>query len=484
MLKLNNKPQIMFSSEVGSKLYDRILATVKKENMLPMIEGGVLIGFSGGADSVFLLCFLHELKRRTLGSFPILAVHVNHGIRGEEASRDEMFSKNFASELGVEFISRYIDVPKISKDLGIGIEEAARNARYSVFNELIKSRIDLSTISVAHNASDNAETVLLNIMRGCGISGICGIKPTRDNIIRPIISVSKREIVNLLENYDIPYVTDSTNLSSDYARNYVRNEIMPHFNRMSSNPEAAFTRMIDNLRLDLDYLNGVAEQFIEDNFTGSIGRNKLKDLHPAVLAKVLSSIIHSATGEYPEEKHIKAITNLLNSDNFKYSLPGAMDIVCERGICFFQSKDKKNNLSEQIFCLNYGENKISGTNLTVFIGEIDKSSLFVYKFSIQAFVSSAIIDDGLTLRFKTDGDSYRYGNMTHKLKKVFNDRNIPTSERERIPLILDSNGIVVVPGMSERDGAKSKSEKNIPITFAYADPRDGETEVFTALLRK
>ena len=151
----------------------------------------------------------------------------------------------------------------------------------------------------------------------------------------------------------------------------------------------------------------------------------------------------------------------------------------------FLPKKIENTLLGQIFSLTIGENKISGTNLTVYIGEFDKSSSNVYNFSIQANISSAIIDEGLTLRFKTDGDSYKYSGMTHKLKKVFNDRNIPPIERDYIPIICDKNGIVLVPGMSERDGAKSDiSTDNIPITFAYNLPANGETELFTALLRR
>lgn len=485
MCRLSKSIEEMFASQHGGELYNRVEATIIKENMTPHINNGMLIGLSGGADSVFLLSFLAEYKRRNELSFPILAVHVNHCIRGDEASRDEEFSRSFASSLGIEFESHSIDVPTLSDELGIGLEEAARNARYSVFREILRGRNDISTIAVAHNASDNAETVLMNILRGAGLNGVCGIKPIRENIIRPIISVSKSEILNTLGEFNIPYVTDSTNLSSDYSRNYVRNEIMPLFERISSAPVSAFNRMSANLRSDLEYMTSVAKDFINKECSDRIEAHKLRDLHPAILSKVLSLLIHDNTAEFPEEKHILALQKLLLSDNFSYSLTGDRNFVCERGICAFKDKISKNALNGQIFSLNKGENKISGTNLTVFIGEIDKTSLNVYNFSIQAQISSDIIDNGLTLRFKSDGDSYKYGGMTHKLKKVFNDRNIPASEREYIPVISDPSGILLVPGMSERDGAKdSNKDKNITITFAYATPKVGETKVFTALLRK
>ena len=474
----------MFSSEAGEEIYLRILNTVKSENMTAMIDHGVLVGFSGGADSVLLLCFLHEYKRRSNKNFPILAVHVNHGIRGEEATRDEMFSLGFAAELGIEFHSVHADVPMLSKKMGLGIEETARNVRYSQFANLIQSRSDVSTIAVAHNATDNAESVIMNILRGSGLSGASGIKPVRENIIRPLIKIAKRDIVSLLENNEISYVTDSTNASVDYTRNYVRNEIFPLFERLTENPEASFSKLTDNLRGDLDYLNKCANEFICKNGHRSIKASLLRSLHPSIFARVITTLSYEFCDEFPEEKHINAIYSLLGSDNFRYSLPGKCDFVCQRGICTFLNKTNENKLHGQIFSLTRGENKIYGTNLTVYIGEVEESSLNVYNFSIQAQLSSDIIDDGLFLRFKTDGDSYKYHGMTHKLKKVFNDRNIPANERELIPVVCDSNGILVVPGMSVRDGAKSDIPiNNTPITFAYGDTDDKEVAVFTALLR-
>ena len=485
MYKHSNAIASMFASDIGKEIYESILHTVEAEKMANMIDRGVLVGFSGGADSVLLLCFLHEYKQRTSKSFPLIAAHVNHGIRGEEAKRDELFSMGFCHDLGIEAKSVFIDVPTLSTASGMGIEEAARSARYSFFNDLISGRDDVSTIAVAHNATDNAETVLMNILRGSGLSGAAGIKPVRENIIRPLIKVAKRDIVSLLESNGIPFVTDSTNDSTDYSRNYVRTKIIPLFARLSNDPEASFTKLTENLRQDLDYINKQAYLFIEKHGADKINSQELGELHPAVFARVISILAFEFCGEYPEEKHINALKNLLSSPNFRFSLPGKCDFVCQRGICTFISKEDKNNFDGQIFSLTKGENKIYGTNLTVYIGQMDISSSNVYNFSIQAHVSSDIINDGLFLRFKADGDAYKYHGITHKLKKVFNDRNIPSYERDLIPVICDSQGIVVVPGMSERDGARSEiSTDNTPITFAFRTPGCDEIEVFTALLRK
>ena len=486
MFRPNKNIEKLFESKRGNELYSKIKDTIEREQMASMINAGVLVGFSGGADSVFLLSFLSEYKQRENLSFPIVAVHVNHCIRGEEADRDEEFSRSFASSLGIEFISRRIDVPHLKKECGIGLEEAARNARYSAFNDIIEGRNDISTIAVAHNLSDNTETVLMNILRGTGLVGLCGIKPVRENIVRPIISVSKSEIIDILDEFGIQYVTDSTNLSSDYTRNYVRNEIIPRLHRLSNSPETSFGRMISNLRDDLNYLESEAQSVCDKILKNEkICVESLRQLHPAMFYRVITALVHRYSNEYPEEKHIHALHSLIKSDNFAYSLPGDKNFVCERGICSFMDKKAENKLSEQIFSLHPGENNISGTNLTVYIGEIDKSSLNVYNFSIQVELSSAIIGDSVNLRFRSDGDSYRYSGITHKLKKVFNDRNIPSSHRDYIPILCDADGIVYVPGLSIRDGAKSNNpDENTLVTFAYSSPKKDEIQIYTALMYK
>ena len=481
----NKDTEILFTTAKGVDIYNRILKTIDREKMLEQIQRGLLVGFSGGADSVFLLSFLAHFKKITSSAFPILAVHINHCLRGDEANRDESFSKEFCERLGVDFISFRIDVPSIKQSMGIGTEEAARIARYSTFNDIIQSRNDISTIAIAHNATDNAETVIMNMLRGSGISGVCGIKPVRDNIIRPIISISKSEIISLLDECGIAYVTDSTNFSLDYTRNYVRNKILPLFSKLTDDPELSISRMTENLRSDLDYITQHAKDFIAKECNPEILADKIRVLHPSIQSKVISMLVFEETGKNLEEKHIAALRTLIEEDNFTYSLPGKMNFCCQRGVCFFSPKKNENPLDGQIFSLTKGENKIYGTNLTVYIGEFDESSSNVYNFSIQAQISSAIISDGLILRLKSNGDSYKYCGFTHKLKKVFNDRNIPPKEREYIPVVCDRQGIVLVPGMSVRDGAKSDiSIDNIPITFVYRSPADGETELFTALLRK
>lgn len=484
MFRLNDKITGMFASDKGSRIYDRINDTIRKYSMENKIDGGVLLGFSGGADSVFLLSFFVEYFKRNSLVADLLCVHVNHGIRGDEAKRDEDFAVSFASKLGLEIITKYIDVPKLAKESGIGLEEAARNARYSCFADIIEGRNDISTISVAHNATDNMETVIFNLLRGSGLSGIAGIKPVRDNIIRPLIHISKHEIVSLLEEFDIGYVTDSTNLSSEYNRNFIRNEILPKFERLATNPEQSFTRMTENVLSTLEFIDNEVNVILESVDLEHISVSMLRELHPAIFAPLISNIVYKKCNTHLEEKHINQLLEMIKCDNFALSIPGDYNLICQRGICFFSHKKAENFNESMIFPLTYGENKIHGTNLVVYVGEYDKSSSNVYNFSIHADFSSAIISSGLILRLRKDGDAYKYAGITHKLKKVFNDRNIPPYQRDRIPILCDNEGILWIPGLSLRDGVNGKgSNESIRISFCYAQARDNETEMFTALMR-
>ncbi len=475
MRTLSKKIENMFSTPRGEAIYGRIVDFIKDNKMDLLMDQGLLLGFSGGADSCMLVSFLCEYRRRCKKEIPLFAVHVNHMIRGEEADIDEAFSADFLNQIDIPFEVVKIDIPYISRNLGLGLEETARNERYKAFTDIIKSRENISYIAVAHNATDNMETVIFNILRGAGISGVSGIKPVRDNIIRPLLSLPKTDIIALLDASDIPYVTDSTNLDTDYSRNYIRNEINPRLEKISPCPEDAFSRMSKNLRFDIDYLDREAEGVLTNINKSSFNISVIRELHPAIFARVISKIIFNMTDEFPTEKHISSIAKLLYSDNFSVSLTGEYNFVCNYGVCSFIKKENINPLKDKIFCLKMGINEIENTNLTIFIGDDEKFSSNVYNFSIKAYLSSAIIDDGLFMRFKADGDSYKYFGLTHKLKKVFNDRKLPAHKRDFIPLLCDSKGIIWVPGLNVADRAVEKNkDAAIKIIFAYSSSRENE----------
>lgn len=448
----------MFSG-VGKGIFLSAEQTVSGLGMGKYIESGVLIGLSGGADSVMLLCFLAEYRRRRGMDFPIVAVHVNHMIRGEEADRDEEFSRRFCERIGVEFIARHIDVPFLAERFHMSIEEAARKYRYYEFDKIISGRDDISTIAVAHNMSDNAETVIFNVLRGSGARGAAGIPPVRDNIIRPLIKVSKADILLALDGSGIPYVTDSTNLSDDYSRNYIRQNIIPSLNRITSDPEEMLCRFAENMRSDDDFIRDCAEKFILEH--EEIKNTDLLSLHNSVYARVLA-IMAGKSGGAVSYKIAADIRALLCKDNFSYSLIGKATFICERGVCRVSR-----NLGETVnYCFEVGEGitDLSPLNAQFVMSKekVEKTFSNVYKISIQANLSSAIINGSLYLRPKKDGDTVYYSGMTHKLKKLFSDRKIPPSKRRLVPILCDDKGVVWVPGFGVRDdGVKPDDRRDV-----------------------
>ena len=444
----------LFESESGKKIYSTIEKTVSEHNMLDAIKSGVLVGLSGGADSIMLLAYLHELKK-SIGHFSIVAVHVNHMIRSFEADRDEKFSCDVARELNVDFISKKLNVPEIARNEGLSLEEAARNARYSVFSDVISSRDDVSAIAVAHNATDNVETVLFNILRGSGTKGAAGIRPVRQNIIRPLINVSKSDIVSALEESGIEYVVDSTNLESDYSRNYIRNKVLPILSDICSEPEKSVSRLSANLRSDDEYISIQADKFLGERT--EVSTKELAELHRSLLYRVLSKMTERYSVTL-EQKHIESISSLLSKDNFEVSLPGGLRFVSERGIAWVANDSHV--FDDYCYFLKSGKNDITEFNSIIYLSDekFDKTSLKVYKNSIYADLSSAIIVGSLFIRPKRDGDVVFYNGMTHKLKKLFNDRKIPKSKRPLIPVLCDEKGIVWVPGFGVRDDRQESEQ--------------------------
>lgn len=451
-----NKISQLFSSTQGEKIYNVAVKTIEDHAMRQLLNQGVLVGLSGGADSVMLLCFLIEYRRKN-EEFPLVCTHINHGIRGNDADMDEEFSKKLCKELDVEFLSVKIDVPRQATFEKIGLEECARKMRYQQFENIISGRKDITCIAVAHNSDDNVETVLLNMMRGCGTKGAAGIPPTRSNIIRPLIKISKSDIVNVLESFGIPYVTDMTNFSNDYKRNFIRNEISPKLSEVSQNYALMIGRMSDNLRSDDDFINSCADDFIRSR--GKILNTDLLSIHKSLRARVIVKMADSANLSL-SNVNFENIEALLGSDNFCYSLPGGYVFRCERGVCDIVLADSLCE-DEYNIAIFEGKNIISDFDSVFYVSDsgLDKSSLNIYKLSIQADISSAIIEGDLYLRPKKDGDTVFYGGITHKMKKLYSDRKIPVSIRPFIPLLCDDKGVVWAPGFGVRDDVKDKDVK-------------------------
>jgi tRNA(Ile)-lysidine synthase len=293
-----------------------ILSFWEEYHMLPE-NGKILCAVSGGADSV---CMLHLLKSMAEKlHISVAAAHFNHMLRGDESDRDEEFVRSLCEDLNVPFYSGRGDVAKFARENSMGTEEAARKLRYDFLFKTAEE-IGAQKIATAHTADDNAETVIMRIARGTGLKGLCGIPPVRDNIIRPILTVTRQEVEDHLEKYGLPHVEDSTNLSDDYTRNKIRHLVMPVLREINPQVSEAVASMTELLRQDESFLEREAEAALK-RFPGE--RLPVKELLE-LPEPVLRRVIMARAGENLNKVHVESILSLLRTGgpSAELSIPG------------------------------------------------------------------------------------------------------------------------------------------------------------------
>ena len=427
-----------------------------------MLSGkkSVLVGLSGGADSVLLLSKLAYLK-----NIKVYAAHINHMIRGSEADRDERFCIEFCKKLNVDLFLCRIDIPDLSKKLGTGLEETARNERYSFFNKILKEN-NIDCIATAHNASDNAETILFNLSRGCSANGLCGIPPVRDNIIRPLIYCTKDEILSECEARKIEYIYDSTNSDTNYTRNFLRHKVIPLLKEINPSLESSLLETSSLLRADKEHFSKLCS-----SHSLSSGRNALSALDDALLGRVLINELKKS-GVSPQACHISSAKNLLrsNSARFSLSMPGGT-FYCDRNELFVVKESEK-NIKIENRQLSLGFNAVSENsaiflchNTDDFSKDINKLKN-IYKLSIHVSIDSAKINDVMFVRGRMSGDKYRYGGISHSVKKLFQSKKWTLNQIREIPIITYNESIVWIPFFPVSDDFKLKeSGSSVEIFF-------------------
>ncbi len=433
-------------------MIDKIKATINKYDMLSY-EDSIAVAFSGGADSTALLDMLHKAGYR------VSAIHVNHMIRGAEADADEEFCRQFCSERSIPFYCHRIDVPAEAKKSGEGLEEAARRLRYAAIEETV-SREAITRVATAHHADDNAETVIFNIVRGSGAKGGCGIPPVRDIYIRPLIEVTRDEVLTYCDEKSLSYVTDSTNLSTDYTRNYIRHEIMPRLKEINPLAASAIGRFSSLLRSDEEALEGLVPAKGTD-------RQTLAALPDAILSRYIRGCCEEM-GVHPSAVSVGALINAVRDGNRYLICDMGKDTVgvCDRNSLSFRKKITED--TQTVFIMDGGVVSIDG------IGEIavteDKQTAQAYICDdtvAQACIAADKLKGGLHIRSRREGDRYRYGGMTHSLKKLFNSRKIPVEQRSCIPLVCDEEDIVWIPGFPVSDRVKKDNKQENTIYIVY-----------------
>lgn len=409
------------------------------------IFNGAIIGFSGGADSSALL---HYLKDKCEN---LLAVHINHMIRGEEADRDEAFCKSVCEKYGVPFVSYKVDIPKISSERHCGLEQAAREERYRIFKEILRNNPEYKCIVTAHNSNDNAETVVFNLVRGSGANGLCGIKPIYENVMRPLIYSTRDDIIKYCNDNNIEYVNDSTNSDTDYTRNRIRHCVLPELLKINPGFFESCIRLGEILQTDEEYILKNANVVIDSCKDGKIPKSTVENLDKAVLVRVLKDV----SGVNLDYTSVKSCIGLIrNWETGKMVNIGAgLTFKLEYDYCAFvptfdiQKREYYAKLTE-------GVNEIIDTGAVICINsEYDKSG---YELSGCVKLNPQFIYGPLYVRNRQEGDTVKSGGMTKKLKRVFSDKHIPSHKRDLLPVICDEQGVLAVPGIIARDGAFDK----------------------------
>ncbi len=437
---------------------EKILDFIKKNKLIK--AGEVIgVGISGGIDSMCLLHFLNEHKNDL--DIEVVANHINHSIR-EESDDDARFVVEKCKEMGVRVYKFTIDCPKIAKDKKVSLETAAREGRYGVFDALLRKDI-VDKIALAHHQMDQAETILMHIFRGCGVSGAKGMDPIRDGVyIRPMLNVSKEDIKAYSAENSIEYVEDSSNKDNSFTRNYLRNVVMKDILKKWPNAVEAINNFANAVSEDDEYIKNALDTnalLVDDKivqmpcsyFYGSSA------IYSRIVFKALSLI--GVTKDI-ERKHIEMIKDLAThlENGKKIRLPYDITVSKEYDYLTFENKYvEKPKMSKPLKCEefdapNFGKVCIKRVKVDSLI---DENALY---FDYRKVPKDA------RWRYREEGDIFeKFGGGTKKLKSVLIDKKIPVRLRDYIPVLADENEVYVIAGVAISE--KVRIDSDIPTCY-------------------
>lgn len=427
-------------------MFDVVNNTITSYNMFDNIET-VTVGLSGGADSMSLLYFL--FNNAEYYGIKVAAAHVNHCLRGEESERDCSFVVEQCRKLGIPLFIKKADIAALAEQRKIGLEQCGREERYAFFEELAND--EKTVIATAHTASDNAETVLLNITRGCGLDGLKGIPPVRGKIIRPLINVTRQQIEKYCRENDIPYVTDSSNLVDDYSRNKIRLTVIPDLREINPSVTEAINRLSDIVSKDLKFIDGfVIKEYNKcvDEFGLSI--SKLKKVDRNILPRLIKYSVSKNLNITPEKKHIELIKKIIDLGQGAV-MPGKNSTVRVKGNSLIFIKETERETAKY---LPFGDTRIKLGETYHYLGKkycfsdkIPKINYYgdkINKKLLNQRISYDIIPCDVVLRNRRSGDIFRPAgrNCTKTLKKLFTELKIPVDERDKLLVLAVGNNVL------------------------------------------
>ena len=429
-------------TDMTKPMVDKILKFADESDMLPD-AGLVLACVSGGADSMCLLEILLEISQSR--GFSVAAAHYNHRLRGDESDSDEAFVRAICEARSVPFFCSGGDVRAYALKNGLSLEEAARDMRYGFFYEAA-ARAGAARIATAHTADDNAETVIINLTRGAGAQGLSGIPPKRDKLIRPMLRISRDEVMGFILERGVAFCEDSTNSLDIFTRNKIRLAVMPVLKEINPRLNEAASALTELLRADEEYLSEVAGRYIEEHCAdGAADAKELLDLPPAVSGRVIRKL---CGGGKLSRGHVKAVLELCRrgGPSACVSLPGIT--VCREYENIVFGVPNKALGFNPVYPLEGQTLMIENAGLKITCktvmcdGTINKSfSSFLFK--------KLDICGKISVRPRLEGDVIRFfgQNGAKTLKKLFIERKIPARKRTLIPVIADESGVLAVYGL-------------------------------------
>lgn len=439
----------------------KVSETIKKHNMIPC--GSVVVaGVSGGSDSMAMLFILNKLSEEI--GFKLKVAHVNHGIRGEEADRDERFVIDYCNQNRISFRTAHFDVIGDASRLGKGVEEVGRQVRYEFFSSFGEDVI----IATAHNLSDKAETFLFNFTRGSTLRGLCSIPAKRGNIIRPLIDCSKTEIEKFCEENSIPFVTDGTNTDTRYARNRIRHNVVSQLKEINPSFEQSAMRCMESLREDEIFLDSLANETFEKSMAADgYAVSVLNSAATPVKKRALIKIVEAVFGVTPEYEAVNSLCRIIDSGG-KCEINGGIVARVRAGRLEFP---KESVAAHESVELREGVNKI-GDKLVfaTFANDLETiNSQNILKEDFKYYIDCDKILGKLILRSRKEGDriSLAGRGCTKTLKKLFNEKAIPPETRNEIVVVADDEGVVAVEGIGADSHklADKKSKRILILSF-------------------
>lgn len=383
-----------------------------------LIEKGdrIVCAVSGGADSMALLWSLYLLKEEW--ELELSAAHFNHHLRGGESDRDEQFVRDFCQSYGIPLYVGNATVKPGKK----GLEAAAREARYAFLRTLP------GKIATAHTADDNAETILLHLVRGTGLKGLGGIMPRNGNVIRPLLSVTRAQVEALLEEYCVSHIEDSSNETDQFLRNRLRHGVMPLLRQENPRIAENLSAMALRLRQDEEALSSMADPHADIP--------TLRSQSPAVRARSLTQFLKANGVREPEGVHIAQAEALVFSDHpsARVSFPG---VTIARQYDRLEVVQAAQAPAEAV--LSPGESVTFG-NWEITCTEADTIVNDAYTFTLCT-------TGPIRVRSRRSGDKLRLSGGTKSLKKRFIDRKIPAHLRDLLPVLADDRGILAVASL-------------------------------------